>query len=975
VKFHALTIKSTGLVLSGVLLATQSLFGYQPEKSFWDQRRQAARRTSPGVLASLPIGHRGGETLAAQFPSPQLVRSSLTPSVARSLPKPFLKNHADLLTALSPAHGSVRKVSLGKNAGSQGPVVIHIQDVHMNAEAQKNIRETVVALLKSGQVGLVALEGSTEDIALQPFVDFPNRKAVELTADYLLKENKISGPIHAAMTAQGKLPRVLGIDDPVHYAANVQAYKDSAPKLEETRLAINKWRGELEEQKKAVFSPALLALDQTVTGYRNDKVSLGDYVEALVGSCSVVAPFMGRPLPNGDVIGSGNSPDKSGNYKNRNIFGRFPVLNLFLQALKTERALDFKQVESERSRLIEKLTNSLNTQEINALMAQSLAYRTGELRYGDFYAQLRETCRKKGIRLSDYPAMDEYVRYVLLCDGIDAEQLLNEIAALEKAAYDTLAATPEEKALAAQSRQAWLTSKLVDFSLTPPEWREYGAAKGNLEDFPSPLGRGEGEGLMLSTQEPPLASFRSFYQEAESRDTAMAKNLLAALELQSKSYSASPPIALLITGGFHAEGMADLLTKAGATVISHVPKIEKIDAKQGSKYLSVFTQEKSPLEKLFQGEKLFLSPDMASAATKIGPPIVAGISSTVNTEINLLVEKTEAMRKFLDETMGPRVGVQVREIGKDLVKGTVKVSVKIGTKELIIEIKTGTRFEIISVNGQKPKAPSRLIGAYMEMVSRLNTWFRPLASRVVKFTESPILWSLPFWRPAQIAWWLTHHLADISSVSDVVWQLSFLEGISSKMKGVRGSSNVPFLATSRFFLGPKDTHSMFNLVSPSKATVSRNGTSPLPANKPLSKVREAVTNAIHGAYLTLKKGESQRFVINDLVDLKQGRLITTFPTPAGTTEEEISFGGGGNLNSVEVEIGRDEEGLYWTFISAKKDGRSVTSILRWSELTQDMMKEGSPLQAEMRSAYRKIKPGEKRVIGNVRYCQMLWVGI
>ena len=276
--------KITGLVLSGALLATQSLFAYEPEKNFWSERRRAAQRGSSTLLASLPPSGQGSASLAAQFPTPEIIRSSLTPSVVRSVPKTFLTGHADLLATLSPAHGSVRKVSLGKNAGSSGPVVIQIQDVHMNAEAQKNIRETVAVMLNSGKVGLVALEGSTEDIALQPFVNFPNRKAVELTADYLLKENKISGPIHAAMTAQGKLPRILGIDDPVHYAANVQAYKDSAPKLEETRLAISKRRGELEEQKKAVFSPALLSLDQTVTGYRNEKVSLGDYVEVLYGA-------------------------------------------------------------------------------------------------------------------------------------------------------------------------------------------------------------------------------------------------------------------------------------------------------------------------------------------------------------------------------------------------------------------------------------------------------------------------------------------------------------------------------------------------------------------------------------------------------------------------------------------------------------------------------------------------------------------
>jgi hypothetical protein len=184
--------------------------------------------------------------------------------------------------------------------------------------------------------------------------------------------------------------------------------------------------------------------------------------------------------------------------------------------------------------------------------------------------------------------MDEYVRYVLLCDGIDAEQLLNEIVALEKTAYDALAKTPEEKALAAKSRQVWLTSKLVEFGLTPPEWLEYKSAKENNTD---------------------LASFESFYREAEARDTAMAQNILSSLNLQPRSDSYPTPIALLVTGGFHAEGMAEQLTEQGATVISYIPKIEKVDTAQGSAYLSVFTQEKTPLEKLFQGEKLFLAQD------------------------------------------------------------------------------------------------------------------------------------------------------------------------------------------------------------------------------------------------------------------------------------------------------------------------------------------------------------------------------
>jgi hypothetical protein len=694
-----------GVVLSVVLLATQSLFAYQSEKSFWEQRRQAARRNSPGVLASLPLGPRAGDTLAGQFPSPQLVRSSLTSSVARSLPKTFLKKHADLLTALSPVHGSVRKVSLGKNAGSTGPVVIHIQDVHMNAEAQKNIRETVAGLLKSGRVDLLALEGSTEEIALQPFVDFPNRKAVELTADYLLRENKISGPIHAALTAQGKLPRILGIDDPVHYSANVQAYKDSAPKLEETRQLIKTQTSEIDEQKKTEFSPALLALDQVVSGYRANTVSLGDYVDALVETIS-------------------RKENRTARHSGMGLAGihasKFRNVEKLTHALNTERSLDFKQVESERSRLIEKLTHSLNAHEINDLMAQSLAYRTGELRYGDFYTQLKDTCRKKGIRLSDYPAMAEYVRYVLLCDGIDAEQLLNELMVLEKTAYDVLANTPEEKALVTQSRQVWLTSKLVDFSLTPPEWKEYKSGpksdpimsnpstaplehllprgEGNLDVIPSPLGRGEGEGLKLSTKDGVLATFESFYREAEARDTAMAQNLLSSLNLQPRSDSHPTPIALLVTGGFHAEGMAKQLTEKGATVISYVPKIEKIDAAQGSTYLSVFTQERTPLERLFEGEKLFLSQHPASRTLlrTLLPALVAVVAGL----LGLAVEGADSAVPIIYASLGGLGTLSLLTISKN--RATVRIQNGYKDTKLKVDTEGGVIAQATETSVQAP---------------------------------------------------------------------------------------------------------------------------------------------------------------------------------------------------------------------------------------------------------------------------------
>ncbi len=94
---------------------------------------------------------------------------------------------------------------------------------------------------------------------------------------------------------------------------------------------------------------------------------------------------------------------------------------------------------------------------------------------------------------------------------------------------------------------------------------------------------------------------QNFYSEAEASELAMAANLVKAMD------ASHAKVAVLVTGGFHSDGLARQLQPKGFTVVSYVPKISKIEDANGSAYLSVFAQEKTPLDKLFAGEKLFLA--------------------------------------------------------------------------------------------------------------------------------------------------------------------------------------------------------------------------------------------------------------------------------------------------------------------------------------------------------------------------------
>ncbi len=577
-----------------------------PEANFWEQRKKL-------IAAAVP----------APIELPRVQRSAL-PTINTSLRAQIPSSKKNLLeplvAALSGAYGQVKEITVGGN----GPVVIHIQDVHRNPEAQRNIANTLRELMSRGEVDLVALEGHSGFIGLNAFQQFPDRVNVQRVADYLLKENKISGPVHAGMLTEKNAPAFIGVDNGHAYRANVKAYLDSAPLLKSCQEQLALMADANRSGKEKAFNPALKKFDALVQSHRQGTTGLGEYVKALAS------------------VRDSNELSRS--------------VELFLRALDMESRLDFARVETERATLLKELLQKLDKADSGELLSQTVAYRLSLISNGDFYRSLSALCEKHGISLARYASLRDYLQYVILADGIDAEDLLNDLPKLETAAYDSLAQAPEEKRLVAESKRLFLVGKLLDFSLTTAEWNEYGEAA-------------EESSLDLST-------FEAFYDNAIRRDRLMVDNLLGA----AKSRGAR--VAVLVTGGFHSTGMEEHLRSAGLSVIRFVPKITKIDSPSGTAYLSVFAQEKTPLEKMFQGEKLFLAenPAAAHALRVLGPTILVCLVDSAKfvawtpariigrfnsgrlTNIHLVVDKSGAeTTATVHATGGDRTKISVTE--------------------------------------------------------------------------------------------------------------------------------------------------------------------------------------------------------------------------------------------------------------------------------------------------------------------------
>jgi hypothetical protein len=442
--------------------------------------------------------------------------------------------------------------------------VVLLQDVHLNVEAQTNIAALLQKLIDRDRVDIVGVEGEFGDFDFGPYRNFPDKKIARDVSRAFLNARLLGAASYVGITSQRPPPLFIGVDDRAHYDANVQAYLNSR-RSKEAAVTELRARAIRLNIAKRILPKTLRELEADRADYATGRLALGAYLKKLANRI----PINEQPA----------------------------IVRQFLAAHHLETQVDFQRVTAERKAVLDRLVATLAAPEMAELTAQSSHYRMGQIGFGAYYRYLKSLCASKHISLHRTPAFDAYVRYVLASDDIKAGPLLKSVGELEQQAIKVLAVTAEQRAVMAESEQLLLAQKLTDFALTPGEWARY-----------------------RSGRIPGLDDFEHFYEQADARSEAMVANLL--------SHRGAAGSAVLIAGGFHTPEIAHILRKKQISYVVVSPKITKVDTANGSSYLSVFAREKTPLDRLFQGERLFLCPpDLQITTPRGGIPLLAAFIS------------------------------------------------------------------------------------------------------------------------------------------------------------------------------------------------------------------------------------------------------------------------------------------------------------------------------------------------------------
>ncbi|HOW59413.1 MAG TPA: hypothetical protein PLO78_06795, partial [Candidatus Omnitrophota bacterium] len=474
--------------------------------------------------------------------------------------------------------------------GSKDQMVLHIQDAHVNEEAQHNIANIIRYFSEKYQLRLVNLEGASGELYTDLFSFFPNKKARQDVAGYFLKEGRLTGPEYLTIVEKPVIT-LYGVEDPELYEENRKAYVEALDfkgRDEKILAELNKL---LEGVSRFIFSEEIRELNRRRGAFQEGGPELVAYVRYLVE--------LGR--------------------KRHIALDDYPGMHSLLELVDLEKKVDFEKAEKETDLLINDLKHILSREKLSRFLTNTVHFRMKKMKRAAYYGYLEEEIKgatplEAGAGANaiqnKYANVLSYIKYMKIYDAIDVS-IFNEIEFLEKTVKNKLFTSPEQVKLDHLIRIHDIYSKMFDFTLTKQDAEFYYTFQDEFKaetftSFLKPLLKqyhfSYGLPSQLETLDQDLPRVERFYKAALQRDQVLIERAV------EKTQNSNQTISAIVTGGFHTPGIEKYLREKDISYIVVAPRItKKIDqSKESFLYDAALRETPLPIEKTLS--EVFLAP-------------------------------------------------------------------------------------------------------------------------------------------------------------------------------------------------------------------------------------------------------------------------------------------------------------------------------------------------------------------------------
>ncbi|MBI2166749.1 MAG: phosphoenolpyruvate carboxykinase (ATP), partial [Candidatus Omnitrophica bacterium] len=517
------------------------------------------------------------------------------PPVATSESRPALP-----LINIPQSLGSIQEKFVPDIVDPETPFVIHIQDIHSHPEAQRHVASILEHLAHERKIGRISVEGAFAEIDPKILNLFPVAKANQAMVDFLASEGELTGSELFAFEQHRPAVQVMGADHPRLYGKSFKAFQEVKKKKTEVRAFFNFCTRRLEELEADFLNPGLRDFSMKRRAWESEKQDLFEYL-TLLGALSKQALKLDLADP-------------------RNQF-EWPQLLHLVKIAGNEARVKPESVRREVQSLVSELRRRLPRGPARESLIQGLVklLDPATLTLGrparHFFESLHREAKAHDFSLLNYPNLLTYGGLVILREEIDSSALFREMESLEEKLELGLAKNSRERELIRLGRDISLLEKLLTLRMSRSDFDRY------LEKGPSlaaPVLKKRFERISKIDFLPPALpesvqeTAERFYRLSRQRDEILLENAL-------KQSSSKHRSTVLVSGGFHTEGMLEALRAKKIPYVVITPRITGLE--DDSAYERAMMGENSRLDRFLSTKNALVKVLLAQSPESYAGPV------------------------------------------------------------------------------------------------------------------------------------------------------------------------------------------------------------------------------------------------------------------------------------------------------------------------------------------------------------------
>ncbi|MFC2062229.1 hypothetical protein ACFLUV_06930, partial [Elusimicrobiota bacterium] len=520
------------------------------------------------------------------------------------------------------------------------PGVILIQDLHANYEVQKNILAILNYIDKNHGIDRIGVEGNSEKVDVSLIASIPDNNIKAGVIDYFMQKGYVTGAEN--FTSYRKIPVLDGLEEEELYQKDKTLLLSSLNHRPDIIQYLERIKYLLKTMEDRICGADLTKFRKQYILYRQNKLSPHTFQGYLRGWARKA----------GISIGS--------------ISEEF---NKYLMVVEREGNLDYRNIEKEYKKLLKELgldgegsRISLTFNRLKSILGAP--------------ESVRDRMISKIHADPQYSSLKAYIECMQLNRTLNTYKVIaEENKVISRVSYGLCSCELEKDYLFA-SNYTMLLIKFLLNQMTRSELDEFYMSAERFEESVRSLEREASRecseiDTLIGTLAPYVQEMKDFYDTACQRDISFVEKF-------SKYLNENRGNLVMITGGFHTDGVSRKLKEAGIGYTVIIPRVSAYTEEDMRLYYSLLREE----EKLSYEDMILQNLALPSFLRKIWLPrriIARGVSSYIRRDMKE-IGREELADKVKDFTVNwIAKHDKVSEALRDEIKDRKSISLNIDT--------------------------------------------------------------------------------------------------------------------------------------------------------------------------------------------------------------------------------------------------------------------------------------------------------